>query len=182
MAHFLIVAVALIASAGCAEYDIEIICEKQINSYGVPPGQAGNLLDVTLVCLTDRDMRSLASGQGLPEWDKMEEQDLRSLITAEAWFDGGLRESMEPEIARDAIFKTTLTDGGHVKDEKLIHPSPGRGKACIVALADFSNRARAEDDNKQRVFQAEVLRLTAWRWSHRVKLRVGKTKIWWDHQ
>lgn len=178
-AHLVIVAGALLASAGCAEYDIEIICENQINAYGRSEGQAGNVLDVVFVCLKDSDMRDLARKGKLGKWDDLEEHDLLDLVTAEAWFDQGLKGKLESKIKPTAIFETRLRDGD-VAVGQVIHPSPLGGKACIVALADFSNRAQA-GDKKKHTFEAEVLRFTAWR-GHRLVLHVGRTRIWWDSE
>ncbi len=175
-AHFVIVAGALMASAGCSTYDIEIICEKQINSFGLHEGQSGNVLDVVFVCLKDSDMKELFGERGSGKWNDVEEHELRGLVTAQAWFDQGLREKIESRIEPGAIFKTRLKDGD-ITDGQVTHPSPLGGKACIVALADFSNRAQAEEKEKN-VFEGEVLKLTAWR-SHRLVLRVGKTRIRW---
>lgn len=177
--HLVIVAGALMASPGCGQYDIEIICEKQINSYGLPEAQSGNVLDVVFVCLRDSDMRFLARGKRQGKWDDMEEYELRDLVTAEAWFDQGLREKIESRIKPSAIFEARLSDGD-IANGQVTHPSPLGGKACIVALADFSNRAQA-GEKKKNIFQAEVLRFTAWR-SHRLVLHVGKTRIRWDDE
>lgn len=177
VAHFVIVAGALMASAGCGRYDIEIICEERINSYGLNEGEDGNLLDVVFVCLKDSDMRELARGVELGKFGDMGEHQLLNLVTADAWFNKALRNKIERLTEPSAIFEYTLRNSDHIENKYVIHPSPLGRRACIVALANFSNTGLAKD-KKENIFEAEVIRLTAWR-SHRLILHVGETTISW---
>ncbi len=180
VAHFVIVAGALMASAGCGRYDIEIICEERINSYGLNEGESGNLLDVAFVCLKDSDMRDLARNKVPGKFGDMEEGELLNMVTADAWFNRALDEKIKTMVEPSAILEITLGNGDHIDDRYVIHPSPLGKRACIVALAGFSNTALAKE-KKENVFDAELIRLTAWR-SHRLVLHVGETRIWWGDE